>query len=173
MNNKTKTQTNKPGFFTGKKPNFASRVLAAPFNAIGNALLIPKNLKERSKDEYIGNTHHGNKRDGETTSETYSDGQGGTITSTPRPPNHYFDLLDGGKKEMHNIQLDRQIDLSYIRPDQAENAKAMLAAKAANDIKIRESARVSPYSKAEYQESIKPPSYRESPVPPAYYSPYK
>jgi len=159
-----------PGLFTGKKPNFVSRALAAPVNVLGNLALMPKNAIESRKPEHMGNDAHTLDWRGKTGfySETPVEGGMAPVTTmmVPRPSHHYFDLLGGGKKEHHLIQLEQEIDLKNIRPEQGAEAMAKMEKKAKNDAKISNAA-PRPLDKEAMQATMGPSSYR-----PAYYDPY-
>lgn len=166
---KPRPESQDPGMFTGKKPNFMSRALAKPVNLLGNLALTPKNTMERRDPANMGNDPFGQNWYGKTGfhSETPVEGGMAPVTTmiTPRPTHHYFDLLGGGKKEHHMIQLEQEIDLKNIRPEQGAEAMAKMEQKAKNDEKISNA--VQPLNKEAMQATMGPSSYR-----PAYYDPY-
>lgn len=167
---KPRPEASKPGFFTGKNPNFVSRALAAPFNLLGNLALTPKNIEESQDPKNMGNDRHFSFWYGKKHHDGEIPVKGGMApvrtTITPRPTHHYFDLLDGGKKEAHMIQLDQEIDLRNIRPEKGVEAMAKMEQKAENDAKISGAA-LNPIDKEVMQATMGPSSYRA-----AYYNPY-
>ena len=120
----------------------------------------------------MGNTKHGSDWYGKTGFYSETPVKGGTAPTTtmvvPRPTHHYFDLLDGGKKEAHNVQVEQTVDLMNVKPYQAADVKARISAKEQNDAKIREAAQI--MDKDSAIEAMGPSSYRPTP---AYYQPYK
>lgn len=170
---KARPEDTQPGFYTGKKPNFMSRALAKPIDILGNLALTPKNMMEDQNPANMGNDPFGQDWYGKTGFHGETPVEGGmaptTTMITPRPTHHYFDLLDGGKKQMNVVQLDQTVDLMNIKPHQAADAKARMAAKAENDAKIQ---KASSFIGKE-PEIMQPPSKYAEPQKAMYYSPYK
>ena len=162
---KPRPEASKPGMFTGRNPNFVAKALAAPFNTIGNLALLPKNIKEKNDPENMGNNRHFYNWTGRKTINV-GDSE---IKITPRPSHHYFDLLDGGKKTAHFIDLNHKIDLRNITPEKGADAAARIAAKSENDGRIHEASGFIGKDPL----AVRPPSKYQEPNKAKYYSPYK
>ena len=167
---KPRPEASKPGFFTGKNPNFVAKALAAPFNLLGHYALAPKNMMELHDPENMGNRRHPSFWSGRKHHDGEIPVKGGMApvrtTITPRPKYHYFDLLDGGKGTAHMIDIKQEIDLRNIRPEKGAEAMAKIEQKAKNDAKISGAA-LEPINKDTMQATMGPSSYRA-----AYYNPY-
>ena len=162
---KARPGADKPGFFTGMKPNFVSKTLALPINLVGSINAKFKNKKEREKPENLGNTLD----DGRVYQRTQipidthiSTDKGMVPTNhllTPKPDYHYFDLLNGGNKTRHTVELESTYDLTNVIPHEKWKHDARIAAKAANDEKIANAGALDPAS----YPYIKTPSLPEPP----------
>lgn len=147
---KARPGANNPGFFTGMKPNFVSKTLALPINIAGAVHAGFKNKKEREKPENLGNrlTPGRERQRTQVPINTHISTDMGMVPTnhmlTPKPDYHYFDLLNGGNKTRHTIELESTFDLTNVIPHEKWKHDARVAAKAANDEKIASAGALDP-----------------------------